>query len=441
MTADERAKVLSILRNVGLLPVRSRAVNRVCFKASAVFNADTPPRAMLKMFAGLRIAKATVHITTSNAFGEVFAAIQRTAAWNDVLHLTLFVHCTENVPTVLPAHLRSLTVIDMETDVRRREYSSAADGEEDGTEGIAGTEDGGIDEGGSFLDPNEDDVFWDWELPGLPRSLAHLALSRCGINNVDGIHNDLETLSVGPRYTGSLGALPAALRKLCIGGHFEAPLGGLPAGLTHLTCFKTIQGCDFAAPLGPLPASLQVLDLSDCHMFNHPLPIPCGLRVLRLGSEFNQPLGVLPASLEVLEFLDWSEFNRPLGRLPDALRVLTTGKYFTEALEQLPVGLRFLEVGPSYNHPLAPLPEGLTNLRVLSDSYAQPLAPLPHSLSYLQISSDECEHAGMPSPPHRIPYPHDLKPLPQLLETAIVSSHYQYLDAFSERGIRVLHRT
>ena len=139
--------------------------------------------------------------------------------------------------------------------------------------------------------------------------------------------------------------------------------------------------------------------------FNYSIEnLPEGIEYLRFGQLFNKSLDKLPQSITHIYFGYLAGFDQPINNLPQNLKTLELGFYFTQSLnclpakleslkivgnfshtlEYLPVNLKTLVIGNEFNRKIDLLPASITHL-TLGDTFNHSVAKLPKSLMYLQL--------------------------------------------------------
>ena len=115
--------------------------------------------------------------------------------------------------------------------------------------------------------------------------------------------------------------------------------------------------------------------------------LPQSLKKIKLGSYFSDKLDNLPKSLKSLK-INSNNFNQKIDNLPHSLNTLyIRGTQFDQTVTNLPKSLKKLVIIGTFSQNIDLLPDSIRVLRIISLMFNQQLNNLPKSLKELQIGN------------------------------------------------------
>ncbi len=199
----------------------------------------------------------------------------------------------------------------------------------------------------------------------LPNSLKSLTLGYDFDLPVDNLPNGLTNLTFGYKFNQLIDNLPNSIIYLELGRYFKHSVDNLPKSLKILKLgywFKDIT-------IDVLPNSITELELSAC--FNLPIDnLSDNITKLTIGTYYDQPINKLPLNIEELKFNGLEvgggrskfkhklelknycnlkklylpdSYDIKLGELPESLRYINFGSFYTNSLDDLPDWIEHIE--------------------------------------------------------------------------------------------------
>ena len=110
--------------------------------------------------------------------------------------------------------------------------------------------------------------------------------------------------------------------------------------------------------------------------------LPNTIKELYCGKYFTEQLNNLPESIIVLKLGKY--FDGPINNLPKSIKHLTLGCYFNQPLDHLPNSITHLTFGNDFNQPLDHLPNSITHL-TFGNEFNQSIDSLPDSIIWLKL--------------------------------------------------------
>jgi hypothetical protein len=166
-----------------------------------------------------------------------------------------------------------------------------------------------------------------------------------------------------------------------------------------------------------IPENIKTIIFNDNSKYNSPLnSLPNEIKKIKFGKFFTMPLDNLPDSLEEIEFADESEYNIPLNNLPSSLKKITFGKNYNSSIDNLPYGLEFLNIKSiRFNTKINKFPQKLKKLFFSERDYyfEHEITNLPEELEEIRYPYD---------------YQFEINSLPKSIKIVRVSSIYKYVD-------------